>query len=100
MDSDHLIIRDMLTICFRFSIRRMRQNYFSLILIRDTIKETLKHKSFPPFLLTKLQSLIVVVISLIQNLIKHVFVNFHTLNNIESKFRKSFRNIQTTLQRC
>ena len=29
------------------------------------------------------------MISLIQNLIKHVFINFRTLENIQSKFRKS-----------
>ena len=31
------------------------------------------------------------VISLTQNLIKHVFINFHTLENIQSKFRKSYQ---------
>ena len=53
------------------------------------IKETLKHNSFPSLLndkITKsyLDKSIIVVISLIQNLMKHVFTNFHTLENIQN----------------
>ena len=58
------------------------------------INETLKRNSFPPFLIDKitksyLDKVHIVVASLIQNLIKHVFTNFHALQNIQSKFRKS-----------
>ena len=37
MISHHLIMQDILTISFRFSICMMRQNVFSVILIQDTL---------------------------------------------------------------
>ena len=57
------------------------------------IKESLKRKSFPSFLIDKITGsfgltwtkCIAVVISLIQSLIKHVFTNFHT------RFHKIFK---------
>ena len=37
MDSNHLLIHNMLKIFFPFSIRKMRQNNFSITLIQDTL---------------------------------------------------------------
>ena len=59
----------------------------------NKIKETLNVILFNHFRLVKFQSLIwtkctVVVISLIQNLMENAFANFHTLENLQSKFRK------------
>ena len=58
------------------------------------IKQTLKRNSFPPFLIDKIAKPYLNKVhsnsdSLIQNLIKHVFINFRTLENIQSKLKKS-----------
>ena len=58
------------------------------------IKETFKRNSFRPFLIEKISSLIwtkciVMVTTPIQNLIKHVFIDFHQLENTLGKFRKN-----------